>query len=57
LRPALSWAGRKAFQPWWTSCQRGEVVDNEGGFGHQCFHGRLKLPKKRPMFSIFLNCQ
>jgi hypothetical protein len=28
-----------------------------GGFGHQCFHGRLKLPKKRPMFSIFLNRQ
>ena len=23
-----------------------EVVDNKGGFGHQCFHGRLKLPKR-----------
>jgi len=22
-----------------------EVVDNEGGFGHQCFHSRLKVPK------------
>ena len=23
-----------------------EVVDNKGGFGHQGFHGRLKLPKR-----------
>ena len=32
-----------------------EVVDNEGGFGHQCFHGRLKLPKRGLMSSIFSN--
>ena len=34
-----------------------EVVDNEGGFDHQCFHGRLKLPKQGLMFSLFLNRQ
>ena len=34
-----------------------EVVANEGGLGHQCFHGRLKLPKQGRMFSFFLNRQ
>jgi hypothetical protein len=34
-----------------------EVVDNEGGFGHQGFHGRLKLPIWGLMFSIFSNRQ
>jgi hypothetical protein len=28
-----------------------------GGFGHQCFHGRLKLPKQGRMFRFFSNRQ
>ena len=32
-----------------------EVVDNEGGFGHQCFHGTLKLPKQGLMSSLISN--
>ncbi len=32
-----------------------EVVDNEGGFGYRCFHGKLKLPKRGLLFSIFSN--
>jgi hypothetical protein len=36
---------------------KNKVVDNEGGVGHQGFHGRLKLPKWALMFSIFSNCQ
>ena len=30
-----------------------EVVTNEGGLGHQCFHGRLKLQKQGWMFGFF----
>ena len=34
-----------------------EVVGDEGGFGHQCFHGRLNLPKRGLMSSFFANFQ
>lgn len=34
-----------------------EVVNNEGGFGHQCVHGRLNLPKQRHMSSDFSKIQ
>ena len=30
-----------------------EVVANEGGSGHQSFHGRLKLPKQERMADFF----
>ena len=33
-----------------------EVVANEGGSGHQSFHGRLKLPKQERMVSFISKC-
>lgn len=38
-------------------CAQDEVVDNESRFGHQCFHGRLNLPKRGLMSSLFTNLQ